>query len=293
MEKTYTQSGIVLVHKPVGVSSNTAVNIVKRAVGAKKAGHLGTLDLEGEGLLPVTLNGATKLFDMFLHKNKTYISEFVFGFETDTLDMAGKVVKESPCDISIEDVTKACGQMIGKMSQMPPIYSAKKVGGKVAYKEALKGNDVPLRPKEIEIFVLNVLEKTAKNTFKFEISCSSGTYIRSLARDLAVKLGTLGTMKNILRTRCGSFSLDDAFTLDEIRQGNFKILPCESVLEFERIDLPKVLGEKLLNGVILEAAAVAEVATKADGRYKIFSDQQFLGIGEKCGGKLKLSLRLI
>ncbi len=293
MGKDFMQSGIILVNKPVGVSSNTAVNIVKHAVGAKKAGHLGTLDLEGAGLLPVTINSATKLFDIFLQKNKTYQSEFVFGFETDTLDMAGKIIKQKPCDISRVEVEKACKEMIGKSLQMPPIYSAKKVGGKVAYKEALKGNLLELKPKEIEIFDLKVLEQTDKNTFKFEISCSSGTYIRSLCRDLAEKLGIFGTMKNILRTKCGNFDIKDAFTLEQIKAGDFKIIPCGDVLEYPILFFNRSYANKLLNGVVFTMDEVDDlIAHKPDGTYKIICERNILGLAEKSNGKLKMTLRL-
>lgn len=294
MEQKLARSGIVLINKPVGLSSNAVVNIVRRQLGAKKAGHLGTLDLEGAGLLPITLNNATKLFDFFLHKNKTYESEFVFGFETDTLDMAGKVTKEKFCDISFTEVENVCKKMIGKQSQMPPMYSAKKVRGKVAYKEALKGNMLELRPKEIEIFDLKLLAQTERNSFKFEISCSSGTYIRSVCRDMAEKLGAYGTMKNILRTKCGNFDIKDAFTIEQVKNGEFEIIPCEKLFEFEKISLNKIFSEKLLNGMTLLTENLgSKFLAKSDGIYEIFCEQEFLGLGEIKNGKLKLTLRLL
>ncbi|MDE6583279.1 MAG: tRNA pseudouridine(55) synthase TruB [Clostridia bacterium] len=285
MENKFNESGIVLVNKPAGISSNHVVNIVKRALGAKKCGHLGTLDLEGAGLLPVTVNNATKLFDYYLKKDKTYETVFIFGFETDTLDTSGQILKQKECDISINQVEKSVKEMIGKQSQMPPLYSAKKVGGKVAYKEARKGNTIELHPKEIEIFDFRVLQKIDKNTFKFEISCSSGTYIRSVCRDLAEKLSTYGSMQSILRTRCGVFCLKDAYSVEDVNNNNFNMLSCEDLFDYDKIVMSKEEIQKLLNGQILHVRNI-------DGSYRIFGEDKFLGIANVEEGNLKLKLRL-
>ncbi len=279
-------NGIVLVNKPAGISSNAVVNIVKRVLGAKKCGHLGTLDLEGEGLLPVTVNAGTKLFDFFLGKDKTYEAVFEFGVETDTLDLAGQVTKRQDCSITLEQVEQVCKEMIGKYAQMPPQYSAKKVNGQVAYKAARKGETVELKPKEIEIFSLKVLSEVGHNIFRFEISCSSGTYIRSLCRDMAQKMSTCGVMHCILRTRCGQFYLKNAYTLDEIKNGNFKIVPCEDVFDFAILKLDTVEAEKLLNGQTIFKKA-------SNGTYRLFQQNVFLGLGKVENELLKISLRLI
>lgn len=280
-------NGIVLVNKPEGISSNAVVNIVKRVLGAKKCGHLGTLDLEGAGLLPVTVNNATRLFDYFLKKDKTYETVFVFGIETDTYDTSGKVVKQIECDIQTDDVEQAIKQMIGKYMQMPPIYSAKKVGGKVAYKEAVKGNALELKPKEVEIYDFKLLKKIDKNVFKFEISCSSGTYIRSIAHDLAEKMSTYGSMQCILRTRCGGFYLKNAYGLQDIKDGKFEIIPCENLFDYEKLNLDKTMASKLLNGQILKIDNIKS------GVFKIFDQDLFLGLGEIKDNVLRFKLRLV
>ncbi len=280
------KSGLVLVNKPEGVSSNKVVNIVKHTLGAKKCGHLGTLDLEGAGLLIVTVNSATKLFDFFLNKSKTYETVFVFGFETDTLDLAGKIVKEKPCKLSKEEVESAAKEMVGDYDQMPPQYSAKKVNGKIAYKEARSGRQVELRPKRVSIFSFKLLKQLDDNKFKFEICCSSGTYIRSICRDLAEKLSTYGSMQCILRTKCGNFSLEDAYSLEDVKNGNFEVLSCESLFDFPKIDLEKVDTTKLLNGQFLKL-------NRENGEYKLFDGKTFLGIGEIKENVLRLKLRLI
>ena len=279
------ESGIILVNKPKGISSNKVVNIVKHKLKAKKCGHLGTLDLEGEGLLPVTVNKGTKLFDFFRQKDKTYEANFVFGLETDTLDTSGKVVKEKEANFTFKELEEAVKNMIGKYDQMPPLYSAKKVNGKVGYKEARNGGTLDLSPKEVEIYDFKILRQIEKNVYRFEITCSSGTYIRSIARDLAYHLGTYGSMQCILRTRCGMFSLKDAYTLDEIEKGDFKIIPCDSVFNLPKITLNEKENFKILNGQVLDYG-------KKDGEYKLYFDKKFLGLGEVKSGKLKMKLNL-
>ena len=279
------ESGIILVNKPKGISSNKVVNIVKHKLKAKKCGHLGTLDLEGEGLLPVTMNKGTKLFDFFLQKDKTYEANFVFGLETDTLDTSGKVMKVKEVNFTYSELENAVKNMIGKYDQMPPLYSAKKVNGKVGYKEARNGGTLDLSPKEVEIYDFKILRQIEKNVYCFEITCSSGTYIRSIARDLAYHLGTYGSMQCILRTRCGIFSLNDAYTLDEIEKGDFKIIPCDSVFNLPKITLNEKENFKILNGQVLDYG-------KKDGEYKLYFDKKFLGLGEVKSGKLKMKLNL-
>ncbi len=278
------KSGIVLINKPTGISSNKVVNIVKHTLGAKKCGHLGTLDLEGAGLLPVTVNNATKLFDYFLNKTKTYETVFVFGFETDTLDTSGKIIKQKECHVEKQDVEKAIKEMIGRYDQMPPIYSAKKIDGKVAYKEARKGQVVELKPKTVEIFDFKLLEQVDENVFKFLVECSSGTYIRSLCRDLAEKLSTYGSMQCILRTKCGMFDLKDAYSLEDIEKGNFKFISCENIFDYEKLFLSSEETSRLLNGQILQNK-------NNNGRYKIYDNEIFIGIGEIQSERVKLIFR--
>ena len=284
-EYKFKDSGIVLVNKPKDISSNKVVNIVKYKLGAKKCGHLGTLDLEGEGLLPITVNHATKLFNYFLQKDKTYETEFVFGFETDTLDTSGKIIKESDVNFSEEDLKREISSMTTKYMQMPPQYSAKKVNGQVGYKMARKGEAINLQPKEVEITEFKILKKINDNTYRFKINCSSGTYIRSVCRDLAYRLGTYGSMQCILRTRCGVFCIKDAYSLEDIEKGNFSIIPCQDLFYYDIINLNESEFFKLKNGQQLK------VDFKND-YYKVFFQKQFLGIAEVKDNLIKLTLRL-
>ena len=279
-------NGIILLDKPKNISSNTAVNIVKHAVNAKKAGHLGTLDVLGHGLLPITLSKATKLFDYFLNKDKEYIASFKFGIETETFDLEGEIVKKDNKIITKEDVLKVIPSFIGKQNQMPPKYSAKKINGKKAYDIARRGEEVNLKPKEIEIYDLKLLKELNSNEFLFQIHCSSGTYIRSLCRDMAIALSTCGVMSDIIRTRCGRLSLNDAFSLEDIKNGKYKILPCEDLFEFDSIYLTKEDSFKVLNGVNINIKT-------GDGKYKVFDYNTFIGVGEVKNSVLKIILRLV
>lgn len=280
-------SGVLLLDKPKGISSNCAANIVKKAVGATKAGHLGTLDVAGHGLLPITLGKATKLFDYFLGKDKVYRASFKFGVETDTFDLEGQVVRIDNKKISENDVLSVIPKLIGKQNQMPPAYSAKKINGRKAYDLARQGQEVELKPKMIEIYDLKLIGQLDENEFMFEIHCSSGTYIRSLCRDMASLLSTCGVMSDIIRTKCGFLSLKDAFLLEEVKIGKYEIIPMQDMFFVDEIYLNSEQSGKVLNGVRIDLE-------KADGEYKIFTDKnEFIGLGEIKEGKLKIKIRLI
>ncbi len=218
----FEKNGIIVLNKPTGMSSSLAVQIVKRTLKPQKIGHLGTLDPLGTGILLIAVNKATKLFDEYLKKDKTYRAIFYFGKETDTLDSEGKVIKKNNIDISLNQVIEVARQFEGEFEQMPPQYSAKKINGKKAYELARQGKEVALKTRHICIYSCKVLSQIKKNTFMFEINCSSGTYIRSICRDIAEQLSTYGTMLAIIRTKCGIYALNDSCTLEDIKQNNFK-----------------------------------------------------------------------
>lgn len=279
------ENGIILLNKPAGISSNSAVNKVKHLLCAKKAGHLGTLDVLGEGLLPITINKATKLFDYFLQKDKTYITVFKFGQTSPTLDMEGPLSEEDKnLDLQSADIEKVLGKFIGVQNQMPPIYSAKKINGKKAYALAREGVDVKLKPKQIEIYKFKLLRKIAKNTFEFEIDCSSGTFIRSLCRDLAQELSTYGVMQRIIRTRCGKFELNNAYTFKDIEDGNFTLINPDVLFDEPRFDLEERQFEKVQNGGNIQIP---------EGQFKIYYNNQFLGLGQSENQKFKMLVRLL
>ena len=222
--QVFEKDGIIVLNKPTQMSSSKAVQIVKYALKPKKIGHMGTLDPLGSGVLILGVNKATKLFDKFLNKTKTYKTIFYFGKQTDTLDSEGNVIKEIPCDIKLDDVINITKSFVGEFDQLPPMYSAKKINGKKAYDLARKGETFELKTRRVIIYDIKCLSQVDKNTFMFEITCSGGTYIRSLCRDMAQKLSTCGTMLAIVRTRCGDYGIDESCTLEDIKNGNFKLI---------------------------------------------------------------------
>lgn len=278
-------NGIILVNKESGFSSNQVVGKLKYLLKANKAGHLGTLDVLGRGLLPITLGRGTKLFDYFLNKDKVYQTIFEFGFTTTTLDREGEITDKNNVEVSLEQLQNVCQKFIGKQDQLPPIYSAKKINGKKAYELARAGKSVDLKPKQIEIYDLKVLKQIEKNKFLLEVHCSSGTYIRSLCRDIASSLGTFGVMQDILRTKCGSFDIKESFTIEDIEQGKYKIIPLDTVFDYEKLITYE--ADKLLNGQLVKT-------DYQDGIYRIYTDNSlFLGIGNVKNKRLKLDMRLI
>ncbi len=280
-------NGIILINKERGISSNSVVNKVKYLLGADKAGHLGTLDVLGEGLLPVTLGKGTKLFDFFLNKDKTYKTVFRFGYTTSTLDLEGKITNKNDKIITIEELKQVLKNFIGKQNQMPPIYSAKKINGKKAYQLARNGiSKIELKPKEIEVYSISLNKQLDINTFELNINCSSGTYIRSLCRDIASNLSTFGVMLSIQRTRCGDFFIENSYTLNDIKNSNYKIISLDSVFDFSKITLSQIERDKLLNGAIVKYNA-------KNGLYKVYFNDEFLGIVEVNENYMKFKLRLV
>ena len=216
----FDKDAVIILNKPTGMSSFLAVKKVSRALGVKKAGHMGTLDPYGTGVLLVGVNRATKLFDEFLKKDKTYVTIFHFGYETDTIDSEGKIINSNNVIITDDDINRVLPKFIGSINQMPPQYSAKKINGKRSCDLVRSGGKVELKPKQITIKDIKLLKNLGNNNFLFEISCSAGTYIRSICRDLAYELSTYGTMVSIIRTKCGDFSIVDSCTIKDIENGN-------------------------------------------------------------------------
>ena len=220
----FEKNAIINLNKPTGMSSFFAVKKVARLLGVKKAGHMGTLDPLGTGVLLVGVNKGTKLFDEYLKKIKTYIAVFHFGYETDTLDSEGNIIQENDRKLTLENLQEILKEFIGKQEQMPPRFSAKKINGQKACDLARRGVEIDLKPKQIEIFDLQILRDMDNNNFQFSITCSSGTYIRSLCRDIAYRLSTYGTMLSIIRTKCGSFDVINSCTLEDIKNGKISFL---------------------------------------------------------------------
>ncbi len=208
--------GFINVYKPSGITSNAVVQMLKKKLNVKRIGHLGTLDPLACGVLPIAVGKATRLFDYFLEKQKRYDVVFDFGYTTDTLDTDGVVSDVSTNIPTMLEINSVIGKLIGKIEQMPPKFSAKNVAGRRAYEMARNGEDFNLQPKQVEIFEFELLEQLAKNKFRFTVLCSSGTYIRSLGRDLASLLGTYACMSFLERVESGVFTREKAISLEDL-----------------------------------------------------------------------------
>ena len=213
--------GIILINKGKNCTSNNVVNKVKHILN-EKTGHIGTLDPSATGLLPILIGKGTKLSQYLINHDKEYEVELKLGIKTDTADAEGKIVDEREVPDNIiekENVLNVLNSFIGKQKQVPPMYSAIKVNGKKLYEYARKNVEVEIQARDIEIYEikLNTINKTEK-TVAFTVKCSKGTYIRSLCEDIAEKLGTVGCMKELNRTKVGIFSIQDSITVEELEK---------------------------------------------------------------------------
>ncbi len=206
--------GIVVIDKPAGLTSHDVVSKVKRILGARKAGHTGTLDPMATGVLPVCLNEATKLAQFLSMENKTYRATMLLGVRTNTQDIEGEITQKSDVVISEKDVRRALAVMVGKIRQVPPAYSALKHKGKPLYKYARQGEFPEIAPRNVEIFKIDVKDVLFPSVM-FEISCSKGTYIRTLCADIGEMLGCGACLSGLRRLQSGFLTEGMAVSLDD------------------------------------------------------------------------------
>lgn len=244
--------GFVNIIKPTGETSSNVVCKIKKILGIKKVGHLGTLDPAASGVLPIAFGKATKFFDYFLTKDKEYVAVVKFGIETDTLDSFGQIIKVENKTISETEIKAVIKRYIGKVKQIPPKYSAIKINGKKACDLAREGKNFEIKTREIDIFSLELLSQVEDNVFRFRVHCSAGTYIRTLFSDIAKALNTVSTTMVIIRTKSGKFNIENAVTLEEF-QNKKLALSIEDVFDnIKTINITdKELSKKILNGVKL------------------------------------------
>lgn len=249
---------------------------------------MGTLDPMASGVLPVAIGKTTRLFDYLLDKEKIYIAEFEFGYETDTLDAEGQIIKRTEKLPTEEEIIKILPSLTGVIEQIPPVFSAKKVDGKRSYDLARHGETVTLQPKKVEIDSIKLLEKTADNRLKFEIVCKGGTYIRSICRDMAYALKSFATMVELERVKSGIFTAENSVSLEELTTSEDVksfLIPSDSAVSLDKINLSDKVTADLLNGRIA-------LVNNSDGLYSVYHDKEFLGVGEVNGGRIKLKAYL-
>ncbi len=210
--------GIINLYKPKGYTSHDAVARIKRFCNTRRVGHAGTLDPMAQGVLPILVGKAAAAQEYLMNHNKTYLAGMRFGVVTDTGDMTGNVLSEKKVEISRDELQAVCQKFKGKIMQTPPMYSAIKVGGKKLYDLAREGIKVERKAREIEIYDIKIVSQESESDFLVEVSCSKGTYIRTLCEDMGEALGTGGTLFSLERLSCGDFRKEDCVTLDELQE---------------------------------------------------------------------------
>ncbi len=275
-------NGFFNIYKSSGTNSTFIVNKIKR-ITKTPCGHMGTLDPMASGVLPVAVGKSTRLFDYLTDKIKVYIAEFTFGYETDTLDATGTTLSTTQNLPTKEQIQGVLTKFIGLIDQVPPKYSANSINGKRGYELARKGVDFTPKTKQVNVYSFVLLEQISADKFTFKIECGKGTYIRSLCRDLAYELNSLGTMSSLERIQSGVFTKENSISVEDLeREPEKYLIPADSVLSYEKIYLTDQQTKKMLNGVF-------DITTYSkDKFYRVYSPTEFLGIGWVDNGVLKI-----
>lgn len=262
-------NGILIVNKPKNYTSRDIVNIISKKLNTTKVGHTGTLDPIAEGVLVVPIGRALKISELLTSEKKEYIAKVILGYETDMLDITGKEIKRNIPNVDKDKLIEVLNSFIGKYNQEVPMYSAVKINGRKLYEYARSNIQITPPSKIVEIYSISLLEGPIykDDTVEFTMKCevSKGTYIRSLIRDIAYKLSTYGTMKELIRTKQGSFLLEDAFTLEDIQKDNYKLLSIKEALpniKITKID-DKTL-KQVKNGMVLDKFFEEEISLLVD-----------------------------
>ncbi len=284
-------SGYISVIKPKGWSSNQLLSKLKWLLQIKKAGHGGTLDPFATGIVPIFFGEATKFSNRILESNKEYIAELKLGFESSTGDTEGELSKDDSFDEEKlpSNLENILNEFLGVQRQTPPKYSALKYNGKPYYEYARAGIEIPIKTREIEIFSIDLVNFTNQH-ITFQVSCSKGTYIRTLGEDIAKKIGTKGYLTNLERIRVGKIKKIDSFSVEQIEELSIEerkklLKPVYQLLELPKIELNNDDTKNILNGQNLDIAIEA-------GEILLFYEKTFIGIGISDGEMIK-PVRLI
>ena len=271
--------GILNINKEKGISSARVVSLVRRALDMKKVGHTGTLDLEASGVLPIVVGKATRVSDYMMTKDKVYETEMILGAKTDTLDAAGEITEKSDKKVSKEEFLEVMNTFRGEIEQIPPMYSALKVNGKKLYDLAREGIEIERKRRKVTIYGIKLLDfDFPKATIR--VTCSKGTYIRTLVDDIGERLGTYAYVDELVRTRVGDFDIKDAIKSEDIlnleKNDIIKVLrPIDSALkDFGKIVLDRRYLDNLVNGQIVE------VEEKVNDIIRVYAGDVFIGLGK-------------
>lgn len=239
--------GIVLINKDKNKTSRDIVNELTHIFGTKKIGHTGTLDPIATGVLVVCIGKYTKLVNTLVSLEKEYIATIKLGIKTDTLDITGNILEKHECKVEKEKLLNELKSLIGEFKQTVPIYSAKKVNGKKLYEYAKNNESVVLPENIVNIYNLELLEYK-NDEIKIKCNVSKGTYIRSLIQKICDDLNIIGTMSDLVRTKQGIYDISESYTVEEIKNGNFKILKAKDILDYKNYNLTDVEYQRVKNG---------------------------------------------
>ncbi|MCI9233761.1 MAG: tRNA pseudouridine(55) synthase TruB [Bacilli bacterium] len=245
-------TGILVINKKAGMTSRDVVNEVGKLLHTKKIGHTGTLDPMATGVLVLCVGKATKIAELLTATEKEYVAEITLGIETDTLDNTGTILKQENVSCSKEQIENVLKSMVGEYLQEVPLYSAIHVDGKKLYEYARNHEEVKLPSRIVTIYSLELVQYTT-NKFTIRTKVSKGTYIRSLIRDIAKKLNTIGVMSKLERTQQGIFPLKDSVTIENIKNHTYSILSIkDALISYPMISVNQELEKKIKNGQIIK-----------------------------------------
>lgn len=280
-------NGIILIDKPQGWTSHDVVGKLRGILHERRIGHSGTLDPLATGLLVVFIGRATRAAEFAEADRKEYVAGLRLGMNTDTQDITGRIISKET-DIPDEpEVRIAIERFRGELEQIPPMYSAVKIGGKKLYELARKGESIERKPRHITIFGLEITGRS-DNDYILDVVCSKGTYIRTLCHDIGAALGCGGCMSSLRRTKSGVFSVDNAYTIAEIQEAADRreeeklLLPIDTLFAgYTKLSVDADSEKKLKNGCIINTSS-------PDGRFRVYSeDGEFLLLGDVKGGVMK------
>ena len=289
--------GVINIFKNTGMTSFDVVRIIKKASGTKKVGHTGTLDPEASGVLPVCLGKGTKIIDYIMNSNKVYEVELKLGINTTTYDLEGDIVEErDPSFLNREEILNVIESFKGEYNQIPPMYSALKQNGVRLYELARQGIEVEREGRLINIY--DIEDVKINNPYvSMKVTCSKGTYIRSLCYDIGKKLGVGATMTTLKRTRTSKFSEDESININEINSENIKnyIISIEEALDFyEKVVVLNKYSRLLINGVRVFDKRFTRDNIEVEKLYRVYDeDGQFIGLGKSNYQGFKIEKLLI
>ena len=278
------KNGLIIINKPEGISSHSVVRRVKRALGAKKAGHTGTLDPMATGVLPVLIERGVKASEYMLSEDKHYLATLLLGMTTDTEDISGKLLTTSNEIPSENEVLQAVFSMQGKSLQTPPMYSAIKLGGKKLYELARQGEVVEREKREINVYQIKP-KKINEKEYYLDVKCSKGTYIRTLCADIGEKLGCGAVMKTLERLEAGGFTIDEAITIDELENLSLeererRVLPVELIFkDLTRVTLSDFYARLASCGVEIYLKKI-NLSMERGERVTLYGKNGFFALGE-------------